>query len=127
VALADQIRKYRLEQGLSIAELARRSKVSKGYISQLENNVYGLRPSADTLYKLAFVLGTTVSRLLERTIDSDEDELSAIPDELRAFALAEHLPDDEIQMLARIVYQGERPQTGDDWKFLYEAIKRSVL
>jgi transcriptional regulator with XRE-family HTH domain len=126
MALAEQLRKRRLEQGLSIAELARRSKVSKGYLSRLENKGYGVRPSADFLYKIAFVLGTTVSALLGKTVDRDEDELTNIPDELRAFALAEHLPDEEMKMLARIEYRGQRPVTLDDWEFLYEAIKRSV-
>ena len=124
--LSDQLRKHRVKQGLSIAELARRSKVSKGYISQLEHNVYGVRPSADALYKIAFALGTTVSELLEKQVGKDDDELTEIPDELRAFALAEQLPDEEIKMLARIEYRGRRPQTADDWKFLYESIKRSV-
>ena len=126
MALADQLRKHRIKQGLSIAELARRSKVSKGYLSQLENNVYGVRPSADALYKIAFALGTTVSELLEKQVGKDDDELTEIPDELRAFALAEQLTDEEIKMLARIEYHGRRPQTADDWKFLYESIKRSV-
>jgi transcriptional regulator with XRE-family HTH domain len=126
MALADQLRTYRLKQGLSIAELARRSRVSKGYLSQLEHKVYGLRPSADVLYRIAFALGTTVSELLEKTVDRDGDELTEIPDELRAFALAEQLLDEEIKMLARIEYRGQRPVTVDDWKFLYEAIKRSV-
>jgi transcriptional regulator with XRE-family HTH domain len=126
MALSDQLRKHRIKQGLSIAELARRSKVSKGYLSQLENNVYGVRPSADALYKIAFALGTTVSELLEKQVGKDDDELTEIPDELRAFALAEQLTDEEIKMLARIEYRGRRPQTADDWKFLYESIKRSV-
>jgi transcriptional regulator with XRE-family HTH domain len=120
------LRKHRLEQGLSIAELARRSKVSKGYLSQLEHNAYGVRPSADALYKIAFALGTTVSELLEKQLGKDDDELTEIPDGLRAFALAEQLPDEEIKMLARIEYRGKRPLTADDWKFLYESIKRSV-
>jgi transcriptional regulator with XRE-family HTH domain len=127
MALSDQLRKHRLKQGLSIAELARRSKVSKGYLSQLENNVYGVRPSADALYKIAFALGTTVSELLEKQIGKDDDELTEIPEGLRALALAEQLPDEEIKMLARIKYRGKRPITANDWKFLYESIKRSVI
>ncbi len=112
MALSDQLRKHRLKQGLSIAELARRSKISKGYL--------------DALYKIAFALGTTVSELLEKQVGKGDDELTEIPDELRAFAIAEQLPDEEIKMLARIEYRGKRPLTADDWRFLYEAIKRSV-
>lgn len=126
MALSDQLRKHRLGQGLSIAELARRSKVSKAYLSQLENNVNGLRPSADALYKIAFALGTTVSELLEKQVGKDDDELTEIPEGLRMFAMAEQLSEQEIKMLARIEYRGQRPHTIDDWKYLYESIKRSV-
>lgn len=126
MALSDQLRKHRLDQGLSIAELARRSKVSKSYLSQLENNINGLRPSADALYKIAFALGTTVSELLEKQVGKDDDELTEIPEGLRKFAMTEQLSEQEIKMLARIEYRGQRPRTIADWKFLYESIKRSV-
>jgi transcriptional regulator with XRE-family HTH domain len=126
MALSDQLRKHRLDQGLSIAELARRSKVSKSYLSQLENNINGLRPSADALYKIAFALGTTVSELLEKQVGKDDDELTEIPEGLRIFAMTEQLSEQEIKMLARIEYRGQRPRTLDDWKYLYESIKRSV-
>jgi hypothetical protein len=33
---------------------------------------------------------------------------------------------DVIEMLAGIKYHGEQPQTVDDWRFLLEAIRRSV-
>lgn len=126
MALSDQIRKRRLEQNLSLTELARRSQISKGYLSQIENNSYGPRPSADVLYRIAFVLGTSVGVLLEKQIMSTNDELTDIPEGLRNFALAERIPEEEIKMLAQIHYRGHRPYTADDWKFLYESIKRSV-
>jgi XRE family transcriptional regulator, master regulator for biofilm formation len=126
MALSDQIRKRRSEQGLSLTELARRSRISKGYLSQLENDPDGPRPSADILYRIAFVLGTSVGALLEKQLVSTEDELTDIPEGLRTFALSEQIPEEEIKMLARIIYQGHRPHTSDDWKFLYESIKRSV-
>ncbi len=126
MALSDQIRKRRLEQNLSLTELARRSQISKGYLSQIENNPNGPRPSADVLYRIAFVLGTSVGALLEKQIMSTNDELTDIPEGLRNFALAERIPEEEIKMLAQIHYRGHRPYTADDWKFLYESIKRSV-
>src|SRR5258707_15702075 len=49
VPLADQIRKYRIEQGLSLSELARRSKISRGYPSQLEKKPSDSCPSANIL------------------------------------------------------------------------------
>lgn len=126
MALSDQIHKWRLVKGLSLAELARRAEISKGYLSQLESGSDSPRPSADILYRIAFALGTSVGELLEKQIEQETEELTDISDELREFALAEHLPDEDIKMLARIEYRGQRPQTMDDWKFLYESIKRSV-
>jgi len=84
------------------------------------------RPSADVLYRIAFVLGTSMGALLEKQIMSTNDELTDIPEGLRNFALAERIPEEEIKMLAQIHYRGHRPYTADDWKFLYESIKRSV-
>ncbi len=126
MALSDQIRKRRYEQSLSLTELARRSRISKGYLSQLEKDPDGPRPSADVLYRIAFALGTTIGALLEKQIVSSNVELTDIPEGLRKFALAEQIPEEEIKMLAQIHYRGHRPCTTDDWKFLYESIKRSV-
>jgi hypothetical protein len=64
--------------------------------------------------------------LLEKQITEQNDELTDIPEGLRRIALAEQIPEEEIKMLARITYRGRRPCTADDWKFLYESIKRSV-
>jgi transcriptional regulator with XRE-family HTH domain len=109
-----------------LTELARRSNISKGYLSQLENNAVKPRPSAEVLYRIAFALGTSIGTLLEKQLVSAQNELTDIPEGLRWLALAEHIPEEEIRMLAQITYHGHRPCTTDDWKFLYESIKRSV-
>lgn len=123
MALSEQIRNRRQEEGLTVADLARLASVSKAYISQLENNINGVRPSAAVLLRIASALGTSVSALLEK---QEDNQLADIPEELQKFALAEQLPEEEIKLLVRIEYRGRRPKTFDDWKFLYEAIKRSV-
>jgi transcriptional regulator with XRE-family HTH domain len=126
MALSDQIRKHRLAKGLSIAELARRAKLSKGYLGQLEKGLNGVNPSGEVLYRLAFALGTSVSELLEKQIENSNIDITEIPEELRKFALDEQLSDEDIKMLARIEFRGRRPRTVKDWNFLYESIKRSV-
>ena len=123
MTLSEQIRKHRQNEGLSLTELARLSRVSKGYLSHLENDLHGPRPSADVLYRIATALGTSVHELLGKQADNNLDDL---PAELRAFASDENLPEEEIALLARIEYRGRRPRTVADWRFLYEAIKRSV-
>ena len=126
MALSDQIRTRRQAQGLSQAELARRAKVSKGYLHELESSADGPRPSAEILYRIAFALGTSVGELLEKRIPQADHEVTDIPSSLREFALAEGLDDEEVQMLAAIKYRGKRPQQVEDWRFVYESIKRSV-
>src|SRR5258708_94418 len=105
MALSDQIRMRRLEQKITLTELAHRSRISKGYLSQLENKPYGPHPSADVLYRIAFALGTSVGALLEKQITSTYDELTDIPEELRSLAITEQIPEEEIKMLARITYR----------------------
>jgi XRE family transcriptional regulator of biofilm formation len=126
VSLAEQVRKYRLAKGLSVAELARRSKISKAYLGQIEKGVNGAHPSADVLYSIAFALGVPAGELLEKKIESSDAEITEIPEELRKFALDEQLTDEEIKLLARIELQGHRPRTVKDWSYLYESIKRSL-
>lgn len=126
MALSDQIRTRRQAQSLSLAELARRARISKGYLHQLETSADETRPSADILYRIAFALGTSVGELLEKRIIPGDDELPDIPESLREFALASRLDDEDVKMLARIKYKGARPRSMDDWRFLYESIKRSV-
>lgn len=126
MALSEQIRKRRLEQGLSLTELARRSQISKGYLSQIENKPNGPHPSAEVLYRIAFTLGTSIGILMEKQVVDTQYELTDVPDGLRMLATTEHLTEEQIKMLAQITHEGDRPETIDDWKYLYESIKRSV-
>lgn len=125
MALSDQIKKRRLEKKLSLSELARLARVSKTYIFELETPD-GPRPSAEVLYRMAFALGTSAAELLEKDIPSPALELTDLPDGLRNFALSQDLEDDDIKMLASIHYRGQEPRSENDWRFIYESIKRST-
>src|SRR5260221_13022651 len=107
MALSDQIRNRRLEQGLRLTELARRSHISKGYLSQIENNPNGPRPSAEVLYRIAFALGTSVGILLEKQVARTQYILTDIPKGRRMLALTERLPNERCKMLAQFTYNGE--------------------
>lgn len=122
-----RIKGLRAEQGLSLSELARLSGVSKGYLSQIERSA-DARPSASTLFALAKALGTSAAALLGGTDDGTAADEPApdIPDSLREFAAEVDLPPAELHMLARIRYRGEAPRSKDDWRFIYESIRRSV-
>ena len=62
--LSTVIRKLREAQGMTQEQLARRAKVTQGYVSHLEK---GLKknPSLPTLKKLAKALDVNVAALLE--------------------------------------------------------------
>ena len=121
-----RIRRMRQEQGLSLSALSRLSGVSKGYLSQIERSP-DARPSAATLFSLAHALGTSVGVLHGSTRPEDRDTAEFdIPKSLREFADAEALPPADIRMLAQIRYRGEAPRTKEDWRFLYDSIRRSV-
>jgi transcriptional regulator with XRE-family HTH domain len=57
------LKRLRVEKGLTQAELAKRAKVHRIYVAQIEGQTKV--PSIATLEKLAKVLGVKVGRLLE--------------------------------------------------------------
>jgi len=125
MALGAEIKRRREEQGLSLTDLARMAGVSKGYLSQIENEL-APRPSAQTLFKVARALGTSVGELLAGTPEAAEAVDVEVPESLREFARLERIPEEDIRMLARIRYRGRAPRTMEDWRFIYESIRRST-
>jgi len=69
--LGKSIRDLRLGNGLTQEELANRLELTKGYISQLENNLTS--PSMQTLFSLLEVLGTNVHEFF-----SIEDDVAIV-------------------------------------------------
>ena len=121
--IGERIRQRRIEKGISAAELARRAGVSKGYLSEIETG-QAPRPSGDVLYRLATALGTTMADLLGREVRAPATR--PITESLRQFADEALLPAGDVEMLAQIRFRGEQPRTPEDWRFLYESIKRSI-
>lgn len=123
-AIGERIKSRRLEMNISLAELARRAEVSKGYLHSIESGETQ-SPSAEVLFKIAHELGTTIADLLgepETPILPDIE----IPETLRKLAQEDHLTQADIQMLASIRYRGKQPQSVGDWRFIFESIKRTV-
>ncbi len=122
--LGTRIRRFRRERELNLSQLAEQAGVSKGYLSILENDPEARRPSAQTLYALAKVLGVTMSDLMGRKV------LPAaaieVPDSLREFAKEENLPQADVRMLASIQFRGEQPRTKERWRYIYTAISTST-
>ena len=125
--LGDRIRALRQRQKLSLSELSRLSGVSKGYLSQVERSIAN-RPSAATVFSVADALGVPVAELYEGAEPAETmlDD-AEIPDSLRQFVEEASLPPVDVEMLAAIRYRGAQPRTREDWRFLYESIRRSVI
>ena len=122
--LGQRLRQSREKKGLSLSELARQAQVSKGYLSQIESGQTD-RPSAQVLYSIASVLETSVGALLGMPVEEANSEVM-ISNSLREFAQADELDEEGVNMLARVRHRGRQPQTVDDWRYLYESIKRSI-
>jgi transcriptional regulator with XRE-family HTH domain len=72
--LGETIRHYRLQQRLSISELARRAQLDRTFVGRLEHGLYD--PSLLHLWRLARVLRVPLTTLVEplNMIDADEPE-----------------------------------------------------
>jgi transcriptional regulator with XRE-family HTH domain len=67
--LGTNLRARRDEQGISLSELARRSGIAKGTLSQLESGAGN--PTIETVFSLSNALGVPVSALLAESPASD--------------------------------------------------------
>ena len=118
----ERLKRRRAERGWTAAELARRAGVSRAYLSRLEAGKT-VRPSAAILERLAGALGTTVADLREQDLPPAERGVS---EALRAFAAEAGLSAEDVAMLAGIRLRGRQPATAEDWRFVFEAIRRSL-
>lgn len=123
-SVGSRIKRYREEKGISLSQLARDAEISKGYLWSLENPEGShQRPSGETLYAIASVLGVTMSDLLGRKMILERD--SEIDPELARFAEEEGLSQADVETLASIQWRGDPPSSVERWRFIHNAIKMS--
>jgi transcriptional regulator with XRE-family HTH domain len=122
-AVGARIRRFREEKDISLNALAAETKISKSYLWSLENDPTATRPSGDTLYKIAQALGVTMSALLGRRLLTETS--TAVPKGLQELADELSLPESDVRMLATIQFRGDRPQTKERWRYIYNAIRTS--
>ncbi|RSK28371.1 helix-turn-helix domain-containing protein [Bacillus sp. HMF5848] len=81
--IGDRLKKYRLQKGLSLSELAERAGVAKSYISSIERNLQ-TNPSIQFLEKVSTVLDIPLNSLLyddtEMDDNLDQDWLKLVKD-----------------------------------------------
>jgi transcriptional regulator with XRE-family HTH domain len=128
--VGERIRELRAERRLTLEQLAARCGISKGFLSDVENDKRGL--SRDSLLRVAQALGASVDYILRG--DEPETPFSApvvIPHELAAFAEQEGLSYAKTvellaahnSVVARRSKEGTQTLSVDGWRRLLEAIK----
>lgn len=86
IDIGQRLKDLRKEKGLTQEELSERTDLTKGYVSQLENNISS--PSLDTLMDLLEVLGCTPSEFfdeksnIQQVIYHKEDTTEFIDEEM---------------------------------------------
>jgi transcriptional regulator with XRE-family HTH domain len=129
----DRIREAREGRGLTQDELARAATVSKGFLSDVENNKRNI--SVEYALRIADTLGISLDYLMrgEQGRAEVEREPVKIPPELSLAAQELNLTYSETLMLldaheavvARRSSRSVARRTIDDWKMLHKAIRKA--
>ena len=127
--LGENIRYERQGRAWSLSDLAKRSGVSKAYISDLENGAGG-RPNIQYVYRIAVALATTIDGLVNQSLRPTskrkpqvERSDEPLPPGLAELARSNKLGAQEVAMLAKLNFRGNRPKDTDAWKLIYDTIK----
>jgi transcriptional regulator with XRE-family HTH domain len=145
VALGIRITQLRELRKLSLGTLAENAGgIANSYLSKLERGEVE-NPGLRTLSAIAQALGVTVADLLKPAESrrpskgesllaerADLERLMAnLPPGLEDFLIemresGQPVPVATVRALAVAEFRGRRPQRKEDWRFLYEALGRSV-
>jgi len=99
--LGQRIQDLRTQQGLTLEQLAKEIGSTKSYVWELENKPT-IRPSAETVYKLATALQVTIEELLDQRPAADAKD----------------------QVFFR-EYKGLKPETKERLKEIMKALKKT--
>lgn len=129
--VGDRIREFREDLGWTLDKLAQHTKLSKGFLSDVENN--RRNASAENVLKIANVLGASLDYLLrgEQARPEQRREPIQIPSSLSMAAEQLGLSYSETltlletyqSVIARRSNQSLKPPTVEDWKMLHKLIK----
>jgi transcriptional regulator with XRE-family HTH domain len=115
--MGTKIRAQREGLKLSQQELAEAAEISRTYLSLIERGE-AKNITFNVLRRLALSLRTTVSALTGEA----EGEIVISPS-LRKFVLEKALSYKDAQALSQLELRGKEPQTVEDWRKLYEALR----
>lgn len=116
-------------KSLTLPELAERSGVSKGYISQLENEIIA-SPSIDSVKKIADAMDVTIADLLEipearsmmMVMEEIDKGLEEFLEERRR--KGNPVPEDIVKALSQLKTRKKGHMSKEDWAYLCETISR---
>lgn len=127
----DRIRDFRKDLGWTLEKLADKTKLSKGFLSDIEANKRNA--STETALKIANAMGASLDYLLrgEQTKATRNREPVQIPSTLSIFAEEASLTYTETltllethgAVIARRSSESIKLPTVEDWRKLYNAIK----
>lgn len=78
MSLGSNVIKFRKQKGLVDTQLSKKSNITSGYMSEIENNKK--IPTVETMQKIAKALNVTVSELLGETNEEISSELKTLLD-----------------------------------------------
>lgn len=131
--VGDRIRERRKDLGWTQDKLATKAKLSKGFLSDVENGKRNI--SADNLLDLATVLALSLDFLMkgEKEHELAVDDIQ-IPNSLSAFATTENLSYKQalllLSMQRQIVAHRSATKSADlesvDWRIFYDSVKQFI-
>ena len=131
MSLAENLKRLRMQKQLSQPDLAEKSDLSKGYVYMLESGEM-TNPSLEKLFQISKALDCTIADLVgEPKVMVKADPHLEIPSALQEFARSRKragnpIGDNELKSLAYVQYRGRRPETVEDWAYVYEFLKRTL-
>lgn len=129
--IGDRIRDIREDLGMTQDQLAESAAISKGFLSDVENNKRNI--SSENLLKVANVLGASVDYLLRGDVqESGSVDPVIIPPELSqaaedldlSYASTLELLEAHRSVVARRSNRETRKFSVEDWKKFHDAIKK---
>jgi len=119
----ERLRGERDKAGLSLAQLAQATGISKPYLVRLETQPSN--PSLELLARLAEALDITIADLLGGPRYRIDENIQVTP-LLRAFADEAGLSSAEVRTLASIKFRkGDEPRSTERWEYIYNSLRLS--
>lgn len=111
MTIGHKIKNLRKQKNLTQEELAERTDLSKGYISQLENN--GSSPAMDTFFNILEVLGTTPAEFFnekhnDQNVAYPKEEQTLIIDEDNGYQVSWLIPESNEKEMEPILLTFEK-------------------